>query len=97
MKKLLEKFWNWIIEKRLKDIIDYVKKVVGDGKAVAADVKNLGGWLPFILNLLKDLVEGMVEINAMPATKGAASGGKVEKVYRTKSAQAILEKKGGKK
>ena len=40
MKKLLNKFWNWIIEKSLKDIIDYIKEVVGEAK-VAADVKGL--------------------------------------------------------
>lgn len=88
MKKLLNKFWNWIIEKSLKDIIDYIKGVVGEAK-VAADVKGLGGWGPFFMALIKDLLKGIQEINATPATKGAA----IEKSYNTRTAAALFQAK----
>lgn len=92
MKKLLNKFWNWIIEKSLKDVIDYIKKVVGDAK-VAADVNEFGSWSAFIVALFKDLLKGYSEISATPATKGAS----VEKPYQTRTAAALFQaKKDGK-
>ena len=92
MKKLLNKFWFWIIEKCMKEIINYIKKVVGDAK-VAADVKDRGGWGPFFLALIKDLLKGIQEISATPATKGAS----VEKTYQTRTAAALFQaKKDGK-
>ena len=87
MKKLLEKFWNWIIEKSMKDIINYIKKVVGDAK-VAADVKGLGGWGPFFYALIQDLLKGVKEISAMPATKGTSV-----QVYKTQTAAALFQAK----
>ena len=87
-----KKLLNWIIEKSLKDVINYIKKVVGAAK-VAADVKGLGGWGPFFIALIKDLLKGIQEINATPATKGAS----VEKPYQTRTAAALFQaKKDGK-
>lgn len=83
-----KKLLNWIIEKSLKDVIDYIKKVVGDAK-VAADVKGLGGWGPFFIALIKDLLKGIGEINAMPATKGAP----VVSPYKTETAAALFQAK----
>ena len=88
MKNLLNKFWNWIIEKSMKDVINYIKKVVGDAK-VAADVKGVGGWGPFFLALIKDLLQGIKEINATPATKGTA----IENPYKTETAAALFKAK----
>ena len=82
-----KKLLNWIIEKSLKDVINYIKKVVGDAK-VAADVKGLGGWGPFFIALIKDLLKGIGEINAMPATKGAPV-----QVYKTQTAAALFQAK----
>lgn len=87
-----KKLLNWIIEKSLKDVINYIKKVVGAAK-VAADVKGLGGWGPFFYALIQDLLKGVKEISAMPATKGAP----VEKPYQTETAAALFQaKKDGK-
>ena len=86
-----KKLLNWIIEKSLKDVINYIKKVVGDAK-VAADVKGLGGWGPFFYALIQDLLKGVKEISAMPATKGAPV-----QVYKTQTAVALFQaKKDGK-
>jgi predicted sugar kinase len=82
-----KKLLNWIIEKSLKDVINYIKKVVGDAK-VAADVKGLGGWGPFFYALIQDLLKGVKEINAMPATKGAPV-----QVYKTQTAVALFQAK----
>ena len=87
-----KKLLNWIIEKSLKDVINYIKKVVGDAK-VAADVKGLGGWGPFFYALIQDLLKGVKEISAMPATKGAPA----QQVYKTQTAAAMFQaKKDGK-
>ena len=87
-----KKLLNWIIEKSLKDVINYIKEIVGEAK-VAADVKGLGGWGPFFIALIKDLLKGIQEINATPATKGAS----VEKPYQTRTAAALFQaKKDGK-
>ena len=83
-----KKLLNWIIEKSLKDVINYIKKVVGAAK-VAADVKGLGGWGPFFYALIQDLLKGVKEINAMPATKGAP----VQQVYKTQTAAALFQAK----
>ena len=83
-----KKLLNWIIEKSLKDVINYIKKVVGEAK-VAADVKGLGGWGPFFLALIQDLLSGIKEINAMPATKGAPA----QQVYKTQTAAALFQAK----
>ena len=88
MKNLLNKFWNWIIEKSMKDVINYIKKVVGDAK-VAADVKGLGGWGPFFFALIQDLLAGVKEISATPATKGAPA----QQVYKTQTAAALFQAK----
>ena len=82
-----KKLLNWIIEKSLKDVINYIKKVVGDAK-VAADVKGLGGWGPFFYALIQDLLKGVKEISAMPATKGAPV-----QVYKTQTAAALFQAK----
>lgn len=82
-----KKLLNWIIEKSLKDVINYIKKVVGDAK-VAADVKGLGGWGPFFFALIQDLLAGIKEISAMPATKGAPV-----QVYKTQTAVALFQAK----
>ena len=87
-----KKLLNWIIEKSLKDVINYIKKVAGEAK-VAADVKGLGGWGPFFIALIQDLLAGVKEINAMPATKGAP----VVNPYKTQTAAALFQaKKDGK-
>ena len=83
-----KKLLNWIIEKSLKDVINYIKKVVGDAK-VAADVKGLGGWGPFFLALIQDLLAGIKEVTAMPATKGAPA----QQVYKTQTAAALFQAK----
>lgn len=83
-----KKLLNWIIEKSLKDVINYIKKVVGEAK-VAADVKGLGGWGPFFYALIKDLLQGIKEINATPATKGTA----IENPYKTETAAALFQAK----
>ena len=83
-----KKLLNWIIEKSLKDVINYIKKVVGEAK-VAADVKGLGGWGPFFLALIQDLLKGVKEISAMPATKGAPA----RQVYKTQTAVALFQAK----
>lgn len=83
-----KKLLNWIIEKSLKDVINYIKKVVGDAK-VAADVKGLGGWGPFFYALIQDLLKGVKEISAMPATKGAP----VFSPYETETAAALFQAK----
>lgn len=88
MKKLLNKFWNWIIEKSLKDVIDYIKKVVGNAK-VAADLNDFGSWSAFIAALFEDLLKGYNEISDTPATKGAS----VEKPYKTRTAAALFQAK----
>ena len=86
-----KKLLNWIIEKSLKDVINYIKKVVGAAK-VAADVKGLGGWGPFFFALIQDLLAGVKEISEMPATKGAPV-----QVYKTQTAAALFQaKKDGK-
>ena len=83
-----KKLLNWIIEKSLKDVINYIKEIVGEAK-VAADVKGLGGWGPFFLALIKDLLQGIKEINATPATKGTA----IENPYKTETAAALFKAK----
>lgn len=83
-----KKLLNWIIEKSLKDVINYIKKVVGAAK-VAADVKGLGGWGPFFYALIQDLLKGVKEISAMPATKGAP----VVSPYKTETAAALFQAK----
>ena len=83
-----KKLLNWIIEKSLKDVINYIKKVVGAAK-VAADVKGLGGWGPFFFALIQDLLAGVKEISAMPATKGAP----VQQVYKTQTAALLFQAK----
>jgi len=82
-----DKLLNWIIEKSLKDVINYIKKVVGEAK-VAADVKGLGGWGPFFYALIQDLLKGVKEISEMPATKGAPV-----QVYKTQTAVALFQAK----
>ncbi len=82
-----KKLLNWIIEKSLKDVINYIKKVVGAAK-VAADVKGLGGWGPFFYALIQDLLKGVKEISAMPATKGEPV-----QVYKTQTAAALFQAK----
>ena len=83
-----KKLLNWIIEKSLKDVINYIKKVVGEAK-VAADVKGLGGWGPFFFALIQDLLAGIKEVTAMPATKGAPA----QQVYKTQTAAALFQAK----
>ena len=83
-----EKLLNWIIEKSLKDVINYIKKVVGEAK-VAADVKGLGGWGPFFYALIQDLLKGVKEISEIPATKGAPA----QQVYKTQTAAALFQAK----
>lgn len=88
------KFLDWIIQKTLKDLIDYIKGIVGEAK-IAADVNTWGSWSSFLLNLVKDLLEGYKEINAAPATKSGKSvlAHKVQKVYRTSTAAALIKAK----
>ena len=88
------KFLDWIIQKTLKDLIDYIKGIVGEAK-IAADVNTWGSWSSFLLNLVKDLLEGYKEINAAPATKSGKSVmvKKVQKVYRTSTAAALIKAK----
>ena len=88
------KFLDWIIQKTLKDLIDYIKGIVGEAK-IAADVNTWGSWSSFLLNLVKDLIEGYKEINAAPATKSGKSVmvKKVQKVYRTSTAAALIKAK----
>ena len=62
--------------------------MVGAAK-VAADVKGLGGWGPFFFALIQDLLAGVKEISAMPATKGAP----VQQVYKTQTAAALFQAK----
>jgi len=83
-----KKLLNWIIEKSLKDVINYIKKVVGEAK-VAADVKGLGGWGPFFFALIQDLLAGIKEVTAMPATKGAPA----QQGYKTQTAAALFQAK----
>ena len=82
-----KKLLNWIIEKSLKDVINYIKEIVGEAK-VAADVKGLGGWGPFFFALIQDLLAGIKEVTAMPATKGAPV-----QVYKTQTAAALFQAK----
>lgn len=88
------KFLDWIIQKTLKDLIDYIKGIVGEA-TIAADVNTWGSWSSFLLNLVKDLLEGYKEINAAPATKSGKSVmvKKVQKVYRTSTAAALIKAK----
>jgi hypothetical protein len=88
------KFLDWIIQKTLKDLIDYIKGIVGEA-TIAADVNTWGSWSSFLLNLVKDLLEGYKEINAAPATKSGKSVlvNKVQKVYRTSTAAALIKAK----
>ena len=88
------KFLDWIIQKTLKDLIDYIKGIVGEA-TIAADVNTWGSWSSFLLNLVKDLLEGYKEISAMPATKSGKSVmvKKVQKVYRTSTAAALIKAK----
>lgn len=84
-------FWtkllDWIIQKTLKEMIDYIKRVVGDA-IVAADVSSFGSWSAFLLNLMRDLLEGYKQISA-PATKGAVVLSAPAAQYRTQTAAAI--------
>ena len=88
------KFLDWIIQKTLKDLIDYIKGIVGEA-TIAADVNTWGSWSSFLLNLVKDLLEGYKEVNAAPATKSGKSVlvNKVQKVYRTSTAAALIKAK----
>lgn len=88
------KFLDWIIQKTLKDLINYIKGIVGEA-TIAADVNTWGSWSSFLLNLVKDLLEGYKEINAAPATKSGKSvlANKVQKVYRTSTAAALIKAK----
>lgn len=88
------KFLDWIVQKTLKDLIDYIKGIVGEAK-IAADVNTWGSWSSFLLNLVKDLLEGYKEVNAAPATKSGKSvlANKVQKVYRTSTAAALIKAK----
>ena len=88
------KFLDWIIQKTLKDLIDYIKEVVDDA-TIAADLNTWGSWPTFLLNLVKDLLEGYKEINAMPETTSGKSvlANKVQKVYRTSTAAALIKAK----
>ena len=88
------KFLDWIIQKTLKDLINYIKGIVGEAE-IAADVNTWGSWSSFLLNLVKDLLEGYKEINAAPSTKSGKSVlvNKVQKVYRTSTAAALIKAK----
>jgi hypothetical protein len=82
------KFLDWIIQKTLKDLIDYIKEVVDDA-TIAADLNTWGSWSSFLLNLVKDLIEGYKEISVVPATKGAP----VKSPYKTQTAAALFNAK----
>jgi hypothetical protein len=88
------KFLDWIIQKTLKDLINYIKAVVGEA-TIAADINTWGSWSNFLLNLVKDLLEGYKEINAAPATKSGKpmSVNQVQKVYRTSTAAGLIKAK----
>jgi len=90
-KTFWSKLFDWIIEKSLKDLIDYIKGVVGDAK-VAADLNTSGGWSSFLLALIKDLLEGYKQINSI-ATKSASSVPVMSTpVYRTLTAKELIKK-----
>jgi hypothetical protein len=92
-KTFWSKLFDWIIEKSLKDLIDYIKEIVGEA-TIAADLNTFGGWSSFLLALIKDLLEGYKQINSTGiATKSASSVPVTSTpVYRTLTAKELIKK-----